>query len=255
MRWLAITFFLLCLVPIGDAVENGKDAKQAEEKQAVICDGAENGVSAPVVINECGQPDEDTAANKNGNGGESGIGLVRSYFARLFNDPTALFTALIFIVTLGLWIVAIRTARRQLRAYVTNLMDNHPQRTDAGYDITMGIHNYGETPAYKVHGWSQFKVITKDEWGTYKFAKAPWRIDAPRFTAFPDRSYAHGNDIKLSTAEVGSICEGESRLYLWGEIRYRDTFGKRKWSRFRVYFHIENGAGNWRYCDNGNEAN
>lgn len=174
-------------------------------------------------------------------------------------------------------VVMIRTARRQLRAYVAvergiiaNVADPptpkgekietvarilHP---DAGPTIQITIKNSGQTPAYDlVH------------WATARLDKFPLETE---LASMPDPRSKYRNVVGPGIPEVKTIRlpkplelpekiglrEGSLAIYCWGEIVYRDAFGKRRYTRYRCMYGYMCGiigvATDMVYCEEGNEA-
>jgi hypothetical protein len=214
---------------------------------------------SPVTINVISEDGSATRADVEQGGSEQPDLLARtkSYALAVLRDPVALFTFFLWAATMLLWWGADKTSKRQLRAYVCIRAGRHPEPNAVGdrYVITAKVVNTGATPAFDVQVWSEFQVIAVGDAGTYRFRQAPRRIDSAKFSIFPgSKKHRTGSSVPIRAEQGFAIERGDLRLYFWGEVRYRDIFKKSHCTRFRLYFHIEEGMGSWRYCDEGNGA-
>jgi hypothetical protein len=199
----------------------------------------------------------------------------------------AIFSILLVFVTIGLvlvgWIQARRmrvTARQQLRAYVfvdSIVMGNVTtplawevvsSYTPTGAEIThtalgpvtrMVIKNTGQTPAHRVV-----------HWGDIVLREFPLKGKLPPFkralfitkTSIPAGGVSFKNLIMprpLLADEVGDLKKGVKAIYVFGYIKYRDAFGKRRITHYRfMYGSMSGGVGittGMTICDEGNYAN
>jgi len=150
------------------------------------------------------------------------------------------------------------TAERQLRAYVHIDLNEFSR-----FDITPGrilqagivLRNSGQTPAYDVvvvsdiecHPYPQFGMgspIDDDKEGSRAVLNAGQQIYFKPFSK-----------ITVSTEDSEQIESGGWRPYIFGSITYRDVFGKKRLSEFRLVSD-ESGCGNrgLTYCREGNDA-
>jgi hypothetical protein len=95
------------------------------------------------------------------------------------------------------------------------------------------------------------------------FFDAPGEEDVfagPRFVISPGSWHTVGTTSEAITREMGNgVYAGTYVLFLWGELRYFDVFGrKQRHTRFRLRLKPDLGLpgamGIWTYCDEGNEA-
>lgn len=168
---------------------------------------------------------------------------------------------------------------RQLRAYVLvdsgtifNVADPVPlflgqifapseaQVTNkaAGPGVRLFIKNTGQTPAYDVRHWGHicFREFP---------LKNPLPARPPQANPVPS---ILGREIistkliyipnPLSSKEVADLRVGAGAVYVYGEITYRDTFGKSWYTHYRLMYHPYGGAigvsTDLTFCDGGNEA-
>jgi hypothetical protein len=157
---------------------------------------------------------------------------------KALDDPLTMLTGVLAICAfVSVWLVlfqlldARKSSKRQLRAYVFVAevevigMDTNEARA------AITIRNTGQTPAYDVTISTRAAAFSIAE--VPAFEPASVGIDSSRFVFGPD---GHGRrDIPLhpffgdSSAFKGAV----RALYVWGEILYRDAFGKPQYTRFR----------------------
>jgi hypothetical protein len=169
-------------------------------------------------------------------------------------------TALLWRATRGLVEGAEDTAERQLRAYVHARFTEKTTHVVAGQKITceMIIENSGQTPAYDVH--SNTNICAAD----FPFSGLPPLTYVPgagsRNVIHPRQTFTTTaeSDSVLSAEDLRSAMEGTTkRLYLYGEVRYRDIFGEARYTRFRLMSPpgLAHPRATFGFCHEGNEAN
>ena len=160
------------------------------------------------------------------------------------SEPTSVFTAFIALFTFmlalaGGWhvYVAGATARRQLRAYVfitgTEITSVAVQTQPVSQLI---IRNTGQTPAHDVMVF-----------GNMVFDEFPLKKDLP-VLVFSDPQLTKENlgpgserykwDYSLtpmSADQMAKLQAGTHALYVYGEIRYRDVFKKKRYTKYLYY--------------------
>jgi len=207
-----------------------------------------------------------------------GIGLTWNRVAQFteINDKgisllsavvVAIFTVVLAVSTIGLWIAGERqrslsedTAQRQLRAYVVADMSSVTRwKQGQTAEAETIMKNTGLTPAYDLEGWS---AIMYDKYPLpYKFP-----ISVPLGTTFGQSVLGSGGVVRLKvptkpvvpTPETNTEFEaGTMALYLWGKVTYRDAFGKERFTNFRFYMTrpSESGGLFQPLSKEGNEAN
>lgn len=177
------------------------------------------------------------------------------------NDPTAIFTGLLFLATVALWWAtwrlvtgAEKTAERQLRAYVfvTESSITDTDRPDIKR-IAISIKNTGQTPAFNVIHWQNSQIFPYP--GNPVF---PGKQNIPLSTSMlgPGMETDKLLDVKISPSEGSDILAGTKALYIWGGIEYVDAF---KITRHTGYCFVRGGHFDicgeaLTYCEYGNEA-
>jgi hypothetical protein len=155
------------------------------------------------------------------------------------------------------WIM-MRTARRQLRAYVWGSTVRNVNIDANPFEAQMTIKNSGVTPAYDVRCWTRLKAYSAPLAAGFTFEAAPRRIGGPKYVVNPDSDHSVLTQAEpaLTPDEIIAVKDGKRGLYIWGEIQYRDAYKKWRRTRFRLlWVHAPPHArGMWRYCDEGNNA-
>jgi len=157
--------------------------------------------------------------------------------------------------------VFMRTAKRQLRAYMGGAAVQDENIYAPQFLAQMVIKNSGQTPAYDVCAGCKMSAYDNPLPDGFIFEAVPYRLGGPRYIVNPDSNHAIFVEAKppLTPEDKVAIKEGKKCLYLWGEIRYRDAFAKYRFAkykrtRFRLVWLREGNPGMWKYCDDGNEA-
>lgn len=199
----------------------------------------------------------------------------------------AIFSVLLVFVTIGLvavgWIQARRmrvSARQQLRAYV--FVDNitignvttplayelAPGYQPTGAEIThtalgpivrMVIKNTGQTPAHSVVNWGE--IVLGDFPLKGKLPNSGKALFVTK-SSIPTGGISTKNLIMsrpLLADEVGALKNGTKVIYVFGYIKYRDAFGKRRITHYRFMYGAMTGgvgiASAMTICADGNQAN
>jgi hypothetical protein len=193
-------------------------------------------------------------------------GCVGDFAEKNNGSITALSTVFLTLVTGGLvWIghQQIATSRAQLRAYVsvssaliTNVADGSGM-----LEAQVVIKNGGQTPAYDVINVSGFAAER------YPPPPTPNLIISDRQFSAPGRTRESlgpgANSISITPAgrlftvpEKASLASGTGIIYVYGEIRYRDAFGRGHWTKYRLMMGGPVGVrgGQLVACEEGNEA-
>ncbi|GEM_PF-3989196 len=139
-----------------------------------------------------------------------------------------------FVVLVATVHVMRRSARQQLRGYVSAFPDfirSFDEQTLA--EISFTTRNVGQTPAYDITHSSDIEVLPQPLPPGYRFPEPTGDRSTPT-VLFPGRDF---NGTKraartFSVDEILRIRNDEARIYIWGEIRYRDAFNKKRWTRF-----------------------
>lgn len=181
---------------------------------------------------------------------------VLGHKIRITDSLLVLFTALLWLATLGLVNGANKSAKRELRAYVVaqaaGLQRITPNDT---VFFPIAITNAGKTPAYQMRQSGEVFIADYPLPMDYRFpTENP--LSAPT-TLFPN-TQALTNVVATNRFTQAQLAEalqapiaGGRRLYCCGRIRYVDAFGKQCWTAFCVSFcghhpavELAN-AGNW----------
>lgn len=171
------------------------------------------------------------------------------------------------------------SSERQLRAYVVvergiiaNVANPIHNRRDnpetvariidpqAGPHAQITIKNTGQTPAYNLVHWASMDI-----------REYPLTTELP---PMPQPEHSYWNvlgmgvpEVKtlrmprpLTVEEIEGLRNGSKAIYCHGEIKYKDAFKKKRWTRYRCMYLTPAcgvvGIGtDLAYCEEGNEAN
>jgi hypothetical protein len=159
------------------------------------------------------------------------------------------------------------TAERQLRAYVSVVVEKQPDLNKPGpTDVVLLFKNTGQTPAFKVRARSIFSAVkgadlnlSDDEIGAVRDAMDTMK--GYESVMFPGQEFRQSPEpetgLPLTNDHKILIIMGAMTLWVNGEVSYTDTFGYPHSTRFRLFL---NGAAGNRYnrfiwADKGNDAN
>lgn len=164
------------------------------------------------------------------------------------NAIYVLLTLFIAFFTGRLWWTGKKTAQRQLRAYVFEQADMEGLEQIQGFLVAqVAIKNAGLTPAHDVEAWAALVHLNEVEYCSHSFKAQGVPITTGKFVVNPGSLHTVGARISDRSADPNQS------LYLYGEIAYRDVFGDRHFTRFRLRkLSIPNAI--WGYCAEGNEA-
>jgi len=161
--------------------------------------------------------------------------------------------------------VMIRTTRRQLRAYINlksasiyNVID------PIGPQLHIMFDNFGQTPAYDVVDIHQVcflefplkeSILDSDSLGN-GLPIPPGKGPIP-----PSGGYDKIDELgrSLNPTEIASLKAGKTAIYIHGKITYTDTFGKKRFTKYRLRHSgdiAQIGKSDILVtCEKGNEAN
>jgi type II secretory pathway pseudopilin PulG len=152
----------------------------------------------------------------------------------LRHSRSVVIAVLAFLVAAWQAYIANDTEKRTLRAYV-GIVDHHIENValDGAPHVQVMIKNFGSTPASNVTYWI-----------ASKFDRYPKPIDLPvqpfkpdKVVLFPTDGFTATFDIgALNKVDMAGLNEGSRRLYVYGEIDYRDAFEARWCTRFRLIY-------------------
>jgi hypothetical protein len=183
-----------------------------------------------------------------------------TFWERTLNDPVALytfilavFTVVLALSTIGLWYVTWRTfshaeksAERQLRAYLvvkTSFSEELAGEPRGRILVTVTITNSGQTPAYDVGGW-----IDK----AFRNYIVPGALPTPTNQIMNgssvlgpgvDRALQTIWDTPLNSDESALVKARKKAIFFYGRTEYRDAFGHRHYTNFRLMFRGETKIG------------
>jgi hypothetical protein len=171
----------------------------------------------------------------------------------------AIFTGFLWRTTYKLVDEGKNTAKRQLRAYVfyrPDLPISIPVLTEwHTTGMKFRVHNNGQTPAYDLR---QLTLIGLRERNIgVVLHPIGFEEDGSRFVLNPGM---HSEQLMRTTAPLPQVDmdrfrAGTHAIYIWGEARYRDTFGDHQWCRYAFQITGEGTtSGNLHWCRHGNEA-
>ena len=160
-----------------------------------------------------------------------------------------------FVALIVTFLIMARTARRQLRAYVS--ADTCAVSDAAGKEIPnkigISVRNAGQTPAHDLRSW----VAT----GLHEF---PLRDPLGRLSEDHPMvaSVLNPGDHKTLivdwptySVDPAEVNAGTVAVYLWGEILYKDVFGYRRHTTFRFFQDLKTAKlQRWANYKSGNEA-
>ena len=170
------------------------------------------------------------------------------------------------------------SSERQLRAYVTvergiiaNVANPIHNRRDnpetvariidpqAGPTAQITIKNTGQTPAYDLIHWASIDI--REYPLTTKLPPMPepehsyWNVLGPTVPEVKTLRMPR----PLTAEEIEGLRNGSRAIYCHGEIRYKDAFKKKRWTRYRCMY-VAPACGivgigtDLVYCEEGNEA-
>jgi hypothetical protein len=205
---------------------------------------------------------------------ETGKKQPSDFWEATFCEPVSFFTAVIMAFTGILAVVAIlqtlslhasnqlarrtattleSTSQAELRAYVgieeASIKDFTHGKTPR---VQFKIKNFGQTPAYDVTIWNDFKLMRMTDAMFAPCAVRPTHAPNPGQWYFVDSRA----DDPLTGDDIINFEHELARLYLYGEIRYADAFGRGQTTAFRLEYgkrHTIAGKG-MGLSDEGNHA-
>jgi hypothetical protein len=182
------------------------------------------------------------------------ISLSRAFgvwWGRVFDKPdayVALFTGVLAVSTAALWYSTQRLWRageihseRELRAYITGATKAEICGFDSPNPVScLEFQNSGQTPAHNVRFWTSSAVAA------YPLANPPL-APTGEFSEQEGSSvgtigpgvpfYAETkSDVAVSDADRAGVIEGNAAFFLYGEMFYRDAFGRDRHTTFCYYY-------------------
>jgi len=150
----------------------------------------------------------------------------------------AVYTAFLWSATKKMVAGAENSSKKQLRAYV--FLDPQkeftlvkPPSISQTVELEMHLKNLGATPAHDVicNSWMTIDVwpLPKD----FSFLGPPGEPTGGTF--IPPGGFSHfhtGTARPLTESELDSVQKGKLCLYIYGNIKYTDVFGRKHWTNF-----------------------
>ncbi len=181
-----------------------------------------------------------------------------------FENVLVLFTVVLAVIAL---FESQSNNRRQLRAYVfvdgADIYDgatfDPPREEFVGIPgVSLRIKNSGSTPAHGIVHWCGIDVIGVDnerQITTPNIAGMPEAGGWIPAGGFMSKFVRHAR--QLTFEETQAIREGRMAIYVYGIIRYRDIYGRTRYTKYRLnhtgsYPPLQNVLLN--FCADGNSA-
>ncbi len=184
-------------------------------------------------------------------------------FFKLFTDPTALFTFLLFVATCALcWITyrlvtgADKNAQMQLRAYISMKHEEKIYLTDSKCPaVSIVVKNHGKTPA---HSLMCCVYICLHKWPLEIELDSPvFAENASQTTLAPHEQIRQYAELprELNLQEIEAIEHQKGAIVVWGEVRYTDVFGGQRRTSLCLYSTGDDlGRGELAYHSHGNDS-
>jgi hypothetical protein len=136
----------------------------------------------------------------------------------------------------AIFIVMIRTSRRQLRAYLfVDCKDMHQLNAVAKFALKFVTVNTGQTPARQVSVESKIQIMDHPISRTFDTTT----LNDPERSVFiigagKDVMFDAEADRNFTADEIAEITSSESkrRIYSYGIVRYKDIFGWKRYTKF-----------------------
>ncbi len=146
----------------------------------------------------------------------------------LFTAVLAIFTGKLWASTSKLVTGAEETAKKQLRAYISAVVESNRDYDGnvIPYETAIVVSNAGQTPAHKMTYWTLSDI---HEFPLTKELTTPSKEDLKALEAYsvlhPGKDFYLRPDIpEFNTANRLRITNGQA-VYIWGKISYEDAFG------------------------------
>lgn len=185
------------------------------------------------------------------------------FWEAIGSGASVVLSILAIIISVGTAIVAIKTARAELRAYISvdfsGTKTTRDPNSGAGFfSVDVEFQNCGKTPAYKLRPRGRLIPIDYPLPATYVFEKTPPPDGQSIITLNPGKGFVIPCQSMIFTKEsADQILSGTSvRLYAVGEIEYVDTFGKEHHTNFcsHVDFSSRGGKAIWGASERHNDC-
>ncbi|HUZ71929.1 MAG TPA: hypothetical protein VMU87_02990 [Stellaceae bacterium] len=182
---------------------------------------------------------------------------------RVTDIAIAIYAGLLVLVIAGLVLVGViqythfaRSARQRLRAYVLVETASRSGAHDYYPEFEITLRNFGQTPAYDVEHWIEiWPAEAKPEVALPRHRRTVETSDA---ALGPGGRFAlvKRHEAAWEPEQLAAFNSGTAALHVYGEIRYRDAFRKRRYTRIRAIYALDNfAAGALTIGAKGNESN
>lgn len=242
MRYILITV-LLSMTTVGSGIpdkhkptstpkqgatgqQSGPDAQQPSHAQ----NGQEPTQNVTVIENQSDAPEQKGGAQQE----SQDIKIQR----RMLNVTWILAGASVLqflILVFTFWVMR-DTARRQLRAYVCvskALLKLEPPDSP---EAQVYFSNGGQTPAYNVRQWIHIWI---EKWPLEVELPTPsedFQIATSILPAASENKMLLQKKPPVSPQSVHLLGTKIGTVYVYGEIRYRDAFGKERYTKYRLMY-------------------
>ena len=149
------------------------------------------------------------------------------------DETLVAFTIILAFSTIFLWVAtrdlvssAEKTARRQLRAYIS-VVNGDIELVNGGNGIRaqVKIKNFGQTPAYGASAWAVVRVLEADATG---FSMKKGEKPAVHSVMGPSAETVVARLAAVSTDDLAAIYDGTKRIFVWGRVEYIDAFDRHR---------------------------
>lgn len=154
----------------------------------------------------------------------------------------AAFTAILGVGTFLLWSAtrnlvkgAKHTAERQLRAYINIDIEKIDLSTTALTEVVLRVTNVGQTPAYELvaNSWVDLRPWPYSPNGRFEGPPDPNLPAKSIINPSQARRFKTGSARPLTEQELADVALGtRKRLYVYGLVTYKDTFGHPRFAEF-----------------------
>lgn len=122
------------------------------------------------------------------------------------------------------------TEQRQLRAYVHYRAGEIDLRSQTIYAAGLAVKNWGQTPAYHTLSWINADVREFPLQSALDLQEPEeiWSDVGPG----AEINLSHVTQVALTPDDLAAIRARTKAIYVWGTVRYRDTFGSKHHTDF-----------------------
>lgn len=141
-----------------------------------------------------------------------------------------IFTGVLAFYAFKTWSLSNKTTVRQLRAYISVLGGNATLDGNI-LDASVGIKNFGQTPAYKV------RMVMRIEVGVFQTPlEFPINVDQIIGSVAllgPGCDVSCQASVEITAALLTQISEKQATIKAWGIVNYEDAFEEKRFHIFR----------------------